>query len=73
MGDKVSLEDALQNVHVHDPDEPFAELNEGNCPKGWWAVSTDDQSILAYFAFENDAYKYRFAVINDMLNGTYKY
>lgn len=37
-------------------------------PAGWWAVS-DDKGIIAYFAEEAAAYRFRLSEINRELNG----
>ena len=39
----------------------------GLIPKGWYAVITDD-GIVAYFATENDALRFRLDLINRHLN-----
>ena len=37
-------------------------------PEGWYAVS-NDEGIVAYFGREPDAYRFRLAEINRILNG----
>ena len=66
---KRDIYDWLDEIQVHDPDEPHAELNKGNCPKGWWAVSHPDKSIVAYFLEERAAFAYRLYLINREMNG----
>lgn len=36
-------------------------------PPDWWAVANDD-GIVAYFASERDAYRWRFDMINRAMN-----
>jgi len=54
----------LDRVSVHGPE--MWENDTG--PPGWHAVSHDDLSIVAYFLFEADAYRYRLDLINRLLN-----
>lgn len=37
-------------------------------PADWWAVSTADEGIIAYFAHEEDACRFRLDFINMRLN-----
>ena len=53
----------LDTVSVAAPD--MWENDEG--PKGWYAVVTDD-GIVAYFAEETDALRYRLDLINRRMN-----
>lgn len=59
------LNTLLDDWSVMDPD-----LLEDNplAPKGWWGV-TNTQGIIAYFAKEKDAFRFRLAEINRALNG----
>ena len=59
----MDLDELLDEVSVAAPD--MWENNEG--PKGWYAVITDD-GIVAYFATENDALRFRLDLINRHLN-----
>ena len=38
-------------------------------PKVWWPVSNHEESIVAYFCREEDAFRFRLAEINRSLNG----
>lgn len=59
-----NLEDALEDWQVDEPG-----MWENDCgPKGWWAVSNNDEAIVAYFAKPEDAYRWRLAMINRDLN-----
>ena len=59
----MDLDELLDEVSVAAPD--MWENDEG--PKGWYAVITDD-GIVAYFAEEVDALRYRLDLINRHLN-----
>jgi hypothetical protein len=59
----MDLDELLDEVSVAAPD--MWENDEG--PKGWYAVITDD-GIVAYFATENDALRFRLDLINRHLN-----
>jgi hypothetical protein len=61
---KQSLDQLLEHISVHGPG--MWENDQG--PPGWHAVSHGDLSIVAYFAFEQDAYRYRLDLINRLLN-----
>lgn len=63
---RMSLDEALDFWHVHEPDMWENDLG----PKGWWAVSCADDGIVAYFSTERAAFWYRLAVINNKLNPT---
>lgn len=39
-----------------------------NGPVGWYAVVNDDDGIIAYFANEPDAFRFRLDYINRKLN-----
>ena len=59
-----TLDELLENWTVH---HPYCwENNEG--PTGWYAVSNDKESIIAYFAKEKDAFRWRLFMINRELN-----
>jgi hypothetical protein len=64
--EKPTLEDLLESWQVHFPggweNENSATLG------GWYAVSNDD-GIIAYFGNEADAFRFRLAEINRVLNG----
>ncbi len=59
-----NIQDALEDWQV---DEPGMWENETG-PKGWWAVSNGHESIVAYFAKPEDAYRWRLSMINRDLN-----
>ena len=59
----IDLDGLLEEISVHDPD--FWENDTG--PKDWWAVS-NNKGIIAYFAKEVDAFFFRLALINAILN-----
>jgi hypothetical protein len=62
------LIDLLDVWAVHDPGMWENELSP--LLKDWFAVSSDDAGgIVAYFAEEKDAYRYRLDQINRELNG----
>ena len=63
----MTLDDALEDIVVHDPGLWENELSPllGH----WYAVSNPDESIIAYFYKEADAYRFRLAEINRLLNG----
>lgn len=58
------LNEWLEDVHVDWPDG--WENSEG--PKGWWAVSTGNDGIIAYFCSEVDAFRFRLDYINRIMN-----
>lgn len=60
----MDLDELLETVVV---DHPCAWQNDTG-PKGWFAVSTGEQGIIAYFAHEVDAYRFRLDYINRLLN-----
>ena len=60
----MDIYDLLDTVSVAAP--RMWENDEG--PKGWYAVITDDDGIVAYFATENDALRFRLDLINRHLN-----
>jgi hypothetical protein len=57
----VSLDDLLQEVNVDLPDGH--EL-----VSGWFMVSTPNEGVVACFADQGDAFKYRLDLINTVLN-----
>jgi hypothetical protein len=61
----MTLDEALECWEVHEPG--MWENDAG--PKGWYAVSHEDRGIVAYFADESDAFRFRLAEINRQLNG----
>lgn len=48
-------------------EEPGMWENE-NGPADWYAVSTSDNGIVAYFPTAGQAYSYRLTLINNALN-----
>jgi hypothetical protein len=48
--------------------EPGMRENDGG-PEGWWALSNHEESIVAYFSRQEDAFRFRLAEINRTLNG----
>lgn len=64
--DKIpTLDDLLENWTV---DAPGLWENDSG-PKDWYAVSNDDEGIVAYFEHEKDAFGFRLYKINQILNG----
>ena len=59
----MNIYELLDKVSVDAPD--MWENEEG--PKGWYAVTNDD-GVLAYFAKETDAFRFRLDLINRQLN-----
>ena len=60
-----TLDDLLQ---VWTVDAPGMWENDSG-PKEWYAVSNDDEGIVAYFEHEKDAFGFRLYKINQALNG----
>jgi len=60
----MTLDEALEEWQV---DEPGMWENDQG-PKGWWAVSNSNDSIVAYFLKPEDAYRWRLDMINRDLN-----
>ena len=58
------IDKLLEAVAVHAPG--MWDNDQG--PHDWWAVSTDGYGILAYFARESDAFRFRLSLINGLLN-----
>lgn len=61
------LDDALEDVAVHWPGS-WTNAATDALPD-WWAVSTGEHGIVAYFAEESDAFAFRLDLINRWLNG----
>ncbi len=59
----MDIYELLDEVSVASPD--MWENDEG--PTGWYAVITDD-GVVAYFAKEADAFRFRLDLINRHLN-----
>lgn len=59
-----TLEDTLKNWQV---DAPGMWENDTG-PKNWYAVSNDNEGIIAYFAKEKDALRFRLDMVNRDLN-----
>lgn len=64
-GALMDLDTLLEDWTVHEPGD--WDNTEG--PPGWYAVS-NPTGIVAYFAHQGDAYYYRMAKINLLLNIT---
>lgn len=62
---KTSLNALLEDWFVDAP----GTWENNTVPQGWWAVSNDDEGIVAYFMREEDAFRFRLAEINRILNG----
>lgn len=60
---KKHLDDLLSIWTVYEP----GTWENGDGPKDWYAVANED-GIIAYFAAENDAFRWRFAMINRDMN-----
>ena len=60
----MDIYELLDTVSVAPPD--MWDNPEG--PKGWSAVITEDDGIVAYFATEKDALRFRLDLINRHLN-----
>jgi hypothetical protein len=67
------INDALEDVAVHDPDELQAAWSgENPCPHpvGYYGVSTGDAGgVVAYFNSETEACSYRLKIIDRWMNG----
>lgn len=68
-----SLDEALEYVAVHECDEMIEACKAGGIeashPPGWYGVSTDDESVIAYFSTPRAAFEYRLFLVNQILNG----
>lgn len=62
------LEDALEDVQVHPPGMWENELSQ-TVLHDWYAVSTADDGIIAYFHAQPDANSFRLEIIDRWLNG----
>lgn len=64
----LTLDEALEFVSVHPPGQWW---NENSATLGhWYAVSSDEAGgIIAYFGEESEAFRFRLAHINRLLNG----
>lgn len=74
---KLTLEEACEEIAVHECDEMNLACKEaglpGNHPAGWWGVSTSLSSVIAYFVSERAAFEYRLFLINQLLNSPHDY
>lgn len=61
---KKTLADLLEVIGVLAPGQ--WENDQG--PRGWWAVCTEEDGIIAYFGTEERAFWFRLALINARLN-----
>lgn len=61
----MTLDEALDCWTVHDPGMWDNDLG----PRDWYAVSHENLGIVAYFFREEDAFRFRLAEINRLLNG----
>ena len=68
---EVTLDYLLGEIVVDTPDERadymrFNMLTEETCdwPKGFWAVSEEENAYIAFFRFEADAWSFRLWLIN---------
>lgn len=59
-----NLDDLLESWSVLPP----GHWDNDDGPKGWFAVCNDEESIVAYFSKEEDAFRYRLDQINLQLN-----
>lgn len=59
----MDLKQLLEHITVADP-----AMLEGDHPSGMYAVDHGDHGIIAYFAFESDAFAFRLHLINLLLN-----
>lgn len=57
------IADALDEVQVYSPGRGDTTLDD------WYAVSTGESSIVAYFADEADACSFRLKIIDRWFNG----
>lgn len=60
----MTLDEALDKWAVHEPGMWENDLG----PPYWYAVSNDDEGIIAYFHSPIDAYRWRLDMINRELN-----
>lgn len=70
---KEALDEALAKIHVgevNDLDDTERPDDAGREPDlGGWFYVCDDDGIIAYFAHEVDALRFRLAEVNRHLNG----
>ena len=69
----MTLDELLEDIAVHECEDiadacKLAKLPYADLP-GWWAVSTGDEGIIAYFATQRAAFEHRLFLINQKLNG----
>ncbi len=62
-----SLDELLQDIEVGDVDKEHRQLNKASAPVGWHYVA-NDEGVIAYFRDEVDAFNFRLAYINRMMN-----
>lgn len=62
---KKALDELLEEWVVIDP----AQWDNPLGPKGWYAVANGEDGIIAYFAHEVDALRFRMYEIGRILNG----
>ena len=63
----MDISEALEAVSVH----PADEIPDWKGSPDWFAVSTDDAGgVIAYFVSEADAFAFRLAIVNRLLNPT---
>lgn len=65
------LDTMLDNIQVSQVDKYHCESNPTGALTGligWYMVSDEHRSVIAYFAFETEACFYRLALINARLN-----
>jgi hypothetical protein len=60
----MSLDDLLEAWTVYEP----GMWENADGPEGWWAVG-NNEGIVAYFGAAKDAFRFRLAEINRILNG----
>lgn len=61
------IDDALADVQVHGPG--MWENEASSLLNGWFAVSTGNEAIIAYFFDEGDACSFRLRLIDRWFNG----
>lgn len=62
------IDDALSDVQVHGPGSWENDLSK-TALGDWYAVSTGDDAIIAYFFSETDALSFRLKIIDRWFNG----
>jgi hypothetical protein len=63
---KKDLLELCEDISVHAPGMWENELTP--IMKDWFAVSTPDEGIIAYFFKESQAFHFRLTLINNILN-----